>query len=71
MMRWIVILGMVATILALATLGSTGELHLHSGVAGRGGVFLSVLLGCGLFLGRFWFGGSGLGAEVGVARRRG
>ena len=58
-MKWIVLIGIVSTILALVYLGSTGEFHLHMVVAVIGGVFLSVVLGCGLFAASFYSDKSG------------
>ena len=48
-MKWIVGIGLVMAAGAIAYLALTGELYLHLVVATLGGVFFSVLLGCGLF----------------------
>ena len=45
---WIVMIGIIMTILSIGYLGATGELHLHMVIAVIGGVFFSVVLGCGL-----------------------
>jgi len=70
-LTWIVVIGIAATMLALAYLGSTGELYLHMVIAVIGGVFLSVLLGCGLFAAAFFSDKSGIDREVADATRRG
>ena len=52
-MKLIIVFGIIFTMGALAYLGATGELYLHMVVAVIGGVFISVLLGCGLFAAAF------------------
>ncbi|MCW3797192.1 hypothetical protein OMW55_05140 [Sphingomonas sp. BN140010] len=42
------------TIAAITYLGATGELYVHMVVAVIGGVFISVVLGCGLFAAAFF-----------------
>lgn len=69
-LRWIILIGIAATVLALAYLGATGELYLHMVVAVVGGVFLSVLLGCGLFAAAFFSDKSGIDREVSDATRQ-
>ncbi len=69
-MKWIVLTGIVATILALVYLGTTGELYLHMVIAVVGGVFLSVLLGCGLFAAAFFSDKSGHDRQVTDSTRR-
>lgn len=59
MLRWIVIIGVVMTVGAVIYLWQTGELFLHMVVATIGGVFFSVLLGCGLFAAAFFSDKSG------------
>jgi hypothetical protein len=59
MVKWIILIGIVATILALIYLAATGDLYLHMVIAVIGGVFLSVLLGCGLFAASFYSDKSG------------
>ena len=59
MAKWIVAIGVVATVLALVYLAATGDLYLHMVIAVIGGVFLSVLLGCGLFAASFYSDKSG------------
>ena len=58
-MKVIIFFAIVFTIGALAYLGATGELYLHMVVAVIGGVFISVLLGCGLFAAAFFSDKSG------------
>ena len=58
-MKLIVLAGIVMTILALVYLGATGDLYLHMVIAVIGGVFISVLLGCGLFAASFYSDKSG------------
>lgn len=69
-LKWISLIGVLATIMALAYLASTGELYLHMVVAVIGGVFLSVLLGCGLFAAAFFSDKSGLDEQVTRATSR-
>ena len=69
-MTIIVALGLVFTAGALLYLGSTGELYLHMVVAVVGGVFISVLLGCGLFAAAFFSDKSGHDESVTNATRR-
>ena len=57
--KWIVLIGIASTVLALVYLATTGELYLHMVVAVIGGVFLSVVLGCGLFAASFYSDKSG------------
>jgi hypothetical protein len=56
---WIVMIGIIMTILSIGYLGATGELHLHMVIAVIGGVFFSVVLGCGLFAASFYSDKSG------------
>ena len=58
-LKLIILLGVLFTIGALFYLGATGELYLHMVVAVVGGVFISVLLGCGLFAAAFFSDKSG------------
>ena len=58
-MKWIVGIGVAMAIGAIAYLALTGELYLHLVVATLGGVFFSVLLGCGLFALSFFSDKSG------------
>jgi fumarate reductase subunit D len=58
-MKLIIVLAIIFTIGALADLGATGELYLNMIVAVIGGVFISVLLGCGLFAAAFFSDKSG------------
>ena len=70
MVKWIVAIGIAATFLAIAYLAATGDLYLHMVVAVVGGVFLSVVLGCGLFAASFFSDKSGHDQKVSDATRR-
>jgi hypothetical protein len=70
MVKWIVAIGVVMTGAAIAYLALTGELHLHMVVATIGGVFFSVLLGCGLFAASFFSDKSGHDQSVSDATRK-
>ena len=70
MIAWIAGIGVVMVIAALSYLAATGELHLHMVVATIGGVFFSVLLGCGLFAASFFSDKSGHDQSVSDATRR-
>ena len=69
-MKWIILIGIAATVLALVYLGATGDLYLHMVIAVVGGVFLSVLLGCGLFAAAFFSDKSGHDQQVTNATSR-
>jgi hypothetical protein len=68
-LKWIVAIGLVMAAGAIAYLALTGELYLHLVVATLGGVFLSVLLGCGLFALAFFSDKSGHDQSVNDATR--
>nr|WP_314446435.1 hypothetical protein [uncultured Sphingomonas sp.] len=68
-MKLILLFGVVFTAGALAYLAATGELYLHMVVAVIGGVFMSVLLGCGLFAAAFYSDKSGHDRNVTDATR--
>lgn len=70
MARWIVGIGVLMAIGAIAYLALTGELHLHMVVATVGGVFLSVVLGCGLMAASFFSDKSGHDQSVTDATKR-
>ena len=70
MVKWIVAIGVVMTGAAIAYLAVTGELHLHMVIATIGGVFFSVLLGCGLFAASFFSDKSGHDQSVSDATRK-
>ena len=70
MIAWIAGIGVFMVIGALAYLAATGELHLHMVVATVGGVFFSVLLGCGLFAASFFSDKSGHDQSVSDATSR-
>ena len=59
MVRWIVAIGVLMAAAAIVYLGVTGELYLHMVVATIGGVFMSVVLGCGLMAASFFSDKSG------------
>ena len=63
-MIWVALIGVAVVIGALLYLGNAGELHLHMVVATVGGVFFSILLGCGLFALAFFSDKSGYDQEV-------
>ena len=70
MVKWIVAIGVVMVIAAISYLAITGDLHLHMVVATVGGVFFSVLLGCGLFALSFFSDKSGHDQSVTDATTR-
>ena len=59
MALWIIGIGVLMAAGAILYLGLTGELYLHMVVATLGGVFLSVVLGCGLMAASFFSDKSG------------
>lgn len=69
MVGWIVLFGVVLAIAAILYLALTGELFLHMVVATLGGVFLTVLLGCGLMAATFFSDKSGHDRTVTDATR--
>lgn len=58
-MKWILGIAVTMVIGALIYLKATGDLGLHMVIATIGGVFFSVLLGCGLFAAAFFSDKSG------------
>jgi uncharacterized membrane protein YgdD (TMEM256/DUF423 family) len=64
MVRWILAIGVVMTVGAITYLALTGELYFHLVVATIGGVFFSILLGCGLFALSFFSDKSGYDQSV-------
>ena len=68
-MTWIIGIGVAMAIGAIVYLAMTGELYLHLVVATLGGVFFSVLLGCGLFALSFFSDKSGHDRSVDDATR--
>ena len=64
MMKWIALIAVLMVAGALTYLAMSGELHLHMVVATIAGVFVSVLLGCGLFAAAFFSDKSGLDQSV-------
>ena len=59
MARWIIGIGVLMAAGAILYLGLTGELYLHLVIATLGGVFFSVVLGCGLMAASFFSDKSG------------
>lgn len=70
MIAWIAGIGVAMAIAAVSYLAATGDLSLHMVVATVGGVFFSVLLGCGLFAASFFSDKSGHDRSVADATRR-
>lgn len=70
MVVWIIGIGVLMAVGAIAYLGLTGELYLHLVVATLLGVFFSVLLGCGLFALSFFSDKSGHDRSVADATRK-
>ena len=66
---WIVAIGVAMAVGAILYLALTGELYLHLVVATLGGVFFSVLLGCGLFALSFFSDKSGHDQSIDDATR--
>jgi hypothetical protein len=66
---WIVAIGVAMAAGAILYLALTGELYLHLVVATLGGVFFSVLLGCGLFALSFFSDKSGHDQSIDDATR--
>jgi uncharacterized membrane protein YgdD (TMEM256/DUF423 family) len=69
MVAWIVGIGVVMAAGAIAYLALTGELYLHMVIATLGGVFFSVVLGCGLMAAAFFSDKSGHDRTVTDATR--
>ena len=59
MIGWIVGIAVAMSAGAIIYLALTGDLYLHMVVATLGGVFISVLLGCGLMAAAFFSDKSG------------
>ena len=70
MIIWIAGIGVLMVVAALVYLAATGDLSLHMVIATIGGVFFSVLLGCGLFAASFFSDKSGHDQSVSDATRR-
>ena len=64
MMKWIILVAVLMVIGALAYLGATGDLTTSMVIATMGGVFFSVLLGCGLLAAAFFSDKSGLDQRI-------
>lgn len=69
MILWIVVAGVIVTILALWYLSLYEPLRLHMVIATIAGVFFSTLLGCGLFAAAFYSEKSGHDQDVTDATR--
>ena len=69
MIMWISLAGVVLVVLALWYLSLYGPLRLHMVVATIAGVFVSMLLGCGLFAAAFFSDKSGHDRSVTDATR--
>jgi uncharacterized membrane protein len=70
MVKWIAVAAVLMVVGALAFLDRMDALSLHAVIATVLGVFLSVLLGCGLFALAFFSDKSGHDADVGSATTR-
>ncbi|HEY0116243.1 MAG TPA: hypothetical protein VGB54_11015 [Allosphingosinicella sp.] len=70
MVVWIALAGVVVVVGALWYLSATGGLTVHMTIATIAGVFLSILLGCGLFAAAFFSDKSGHDQNVTDATRR-
>lgn len=70
MIAWIAGIAVAMVIAALTYLAATGELSVHMTIATIGGVFFSVLLGCGLFAASFFSDKSGHDQSVSDATTR-
>jgi uncharacterized membrane protein YiaA len=70
MVRWIAIAGVLMVVGALVYLRAMGAWSVHAVIATTLGVFLSVLLGCGLFALAFFSDKSGHDADVSDATTR-
>ena len=70
MIKWIVAIAVVMVALALLYLRLTGGLTVNLVIATVLGVFLSVLLGCGLFAASFFSDKSGHDQSISDATRR-
>ena len=68
-MKWITAIAVLMVAAALAYLGATGELTANLVIATIIGVFVSVLLGCGLFAAAFFSDKSGHDQSVDDATR--
>ena len=69
-MAWITLGGIVLAAAAIWYLSLFGPLRVHMVVATMGGVFLSVVVGCGLFAAAFFSDQSGHDREVTDATRQ-
>ena len=69
-MKWIVVLAVLTVVGALVFLSVMGELTTHMVVATVLGVFISMLLGCGLFALAFFSDKSGHDDDVTDSTRR-
>ncbi len=70
MLVWIVGIGVIMAAAAIVYLALTGDLQLHMVVAMLGGVFFSVLLGCGLMSAAFFSDKSGHDQSIADATKQ-
>lgn len=70
MVKWIAVAAVLMVVAALVFLSAMGSLTIHMVIATVLGVFLSVLLGCGLFALAFFSDKSGHDDDVGNSTRR-
>jgi hypothetical protein len=70
MMRWILLAAVLMVIGALIYLRATGDLDVNMEIATILGVFLSVVLGCGLFAAAFFSAKSGHDQSISDATKR-
>ena len=63
-MIWVALIGLAVVAGALLYLANSGELRVHMVVAVVGGVFVSIVLGCGLFALAFFSDKSGHDQDV-------
>ncbi len=68
MAKWIALVGVLMVIASLAYIWAMGAWSFHAVVATILGVFISVLLGCGLFALAFFSSKSGHDDNVGTAK---
>jgi hypothetical protein len=69
MVKWIAVVAVLMVVVALVYLDAMGDLSLHAVIATVLGVFLSVLLGCGLFALAFFSNKSGHDENVNNATK--
>ncbi len=70
MMKWIILAGVLMVVAALIYLAASGDLTTHMVIATVLGVFLSVLVGSGLFAASFFSSKSGHDQSISDATSR-